>query len=122
MKEQIEMSPKYISILISIFLLIVVFSFLFFIKKNKTHNREIKELIRMELNGRINILENINRGSYNLKIGTYKIHSLPIAFEIEKYNIQIGDSVSKEANSRIIKFYKNKNGVFEKYCEYNILF
>jgi len=99
-----------------------VFSFLFFIKKNKTHNREIKELIRMELNGRINILENINRGSYNLKIGTYKIHSLPIAFEIEKYNIQIGDSVSKEANSRIIKFYKNKNGVFEKYCEYNILF
>ena len=122
MKEQIEMSPKYFSILISILLLIVVFSFLVFMTKKKTHDREIKELIRIELNGRINVLDNMNRGSCDLKIGTYKIHSLPIAFEIEKYNIQIGDSVSKEADNTTMKFYKNKNGVFEKYCEYKILF
>lgn len=115
------MHPKYIIILIAILLIWVIFSFSFFRKNYLHQKREIKRLKSQKINGQINILENKNRGSYNLQIGNYKINSLPIAYEVDKYNIQLGDSVSKEANSTLMIFYKNKNGSFEKYCEYEII-
>ena len=121
MKEQIPISPKYIIAFIVVLLIGAVIAFLYFRKNYIHHKREINALIGKEINGQINILENKNRGSYNLKIGDYEINSLPIAYEVEKYNIQLGDSVRKKANSRIMIFYKNKNGVFEKHCEYEII-
>lgn len=121
MKEQVQIPTKYIISLIVVLLIGVIIAFLYF-RKNYFHNKkETNALIRKEVSGQINMLENINRGSYNLKIGDYKINSLPIAYEVEKYNIQLGDSVRKEANSRIMIFYKNTNGSFEKYCEYEII-
>ncbi|MEN9639360.1 MAG: hypothetical protein RLZZ262_1228 [Bacteroidota bacterium] len=113
-------SPKYVGISAAVFLFVVVFAFLFFRKNQIAHQRETKELIGKELYGKIKILENMNRGSYDLKIDNYEIRSLPIAFEIQQYNIQVGDSMSKEANSNIIKFYKIKNGTFEKCFDYEI--
>lgn len=53
-------------------------------------------------------MENKNSGTYNLIIGIYEIRSLPIAFEVQKYNIEVGDSETKEANSKIMKFYKKR--------------
>ena len=116
------MSHKYTSVLYAIFLVVLVFAFLFFRKNYVAHKREKKELINKELKGKIIHLENMNRGSYDLKINNYEIRSLEIGFEVQKYNIQIGDSVSKEANSNIMTFYKNRNGIFEEYCKYEILF
>lgn len=121
MKEGISISVKYIIISIVILLTGVAITFLYLRKNYLHHKNEINDLISREINGQINILKNKNRGSYDLKIGDYKINSLPIAYEVEKYNIQLGDSVRKEANSRIMIFYKNIHGVFEKYCEYEIV-
>jgi predicted membrane protein len=121
MKEQIQMPTKYIIILGAIFLIGAIIAFFYFRKNHLYHKREISDLVSKELNGQINILENRNRGSYNLQIGNYKINSLPIAFEVEKYKIKLGDSISKEANSHIMIFYRNKNGTLEKYCEYEII-
>ena len=120
MKEQIQISSKYIFVLVTIFILIVITAFLFFRKNYLSHKKEIMELISKEIKGEISDLKNENRGSYYIKIKNYKIHSLPIAFEIEKYNIQVGDSVSKKANSNIMTFYKNNNGTFKKCCDYKI--
>ncbi|MBO9634968.1 MAG: hypothetical protein J7578_17795 [Chitinophagaceae bacterium] len=121
MKEVNSISVKYIVILIIVLLIGVAIAFLYLRKNYLLHKNEINDLISKEVNGQINILKNKNRGSYNLRIGNYEINSLPIAYEVEKYNIQLGDSVRKEANSRIMIFYKNINGVFEKNCEYKIL-
>lgn len=63
----------------------------------------------------------MNRGINSIQLSTSdKVPNLRIGWEIEKYNIQIGDSVSKEANSKIMVFYKLKSGVYVKYCEYEI--
>lgn len=124
MKEPIQMPFKYVIFFIVLFLISIIFAIIFFRNNYVEYKKEITELIEKEIQGKIKNLKNENRGSYYIEISTLngdiKIHSLPIAWEIEKYNIQIGDSVSKEANSKIMSFYKAKNGVFEKCCDYEI--
>jgi predicted membrane protein len=124
MKDPIQMPFKYVIFFIFLFLLSIIFAIVFFSNNYVEHKKEIKELIEKEIQGKIQGLKNENRGSYYIEVstlnGNFKIHSLPIAWEIEEYNIQIGDSISKESNSRIMTFYKAKNGVFEKCCDYEI--
>jgi hypothetical protein len=124
MKEPIQMPFKYIIFFITLFLISIVFAIVFFRNNYLKHENVITELIEKEIQGKIKGLKNENRGSYYIEISTLngdiKIHSLPIAWEIEEYNIQIADSVSKEANSKIMTFYKFKNGAYEKCCEYEI--
>ena len=115
---------KYVIFLIVLFLISIVFAIIFFRNNYVEYEKEITVLIEKEIHGKIKNLKNENRGSYNIEISTLngdiKIHSLPIAWEIVEYNIQIGDSVSKETNSKIMSFYKTKNGVFKKCCDYKI--
>ena len=115
-----QISSKFGFGLIALFLAGVITAFLFFRKSYLNHNKDMTVLVGKELKGRISDLKNQNRGSYYVEIKNDKIHSLPIAFEIEKFNIQVGDSISKEAKSNIMTFYKNKNGTFIKCCDFEI--
>lgn len=102
----------------------VIVAVIYFTTNYKKFKSEISILISQEINGIIKSMKDENRGSYFLEIQTtkedLKIHSLPIAWEVKKFNIQIGDSVSKEANSKIMIFYKLKNGVSQKLCEFEM--
>ncbi len=124
MKESIKMLFKYVIVFIALFLILIMFATVFFRNNYLKHEKEITGVIRKEIQGKIKDLKNENRGSYYVAISTLKedikIHSLPIAWEIEKYNIQVGDSVSKEANSKLMTFYKFKIGAYEKCCTYEI--
>ena len=118
------MPAKYIIFLIALFLISAISAIVFFRDNYIKQTKKITEVIKKEIQGKIKDLKNENRGSYYIEISTMteeiKVHSLPIAWEIEKYNIQIGDSLSKEADSRIMTFYKFKNGAYKKCCEYKI--
>ncbi|MFM2387752.1 MAG: hypothetical protein RL660_2509 [Bacteroidota bacterium] len=118
--ERIRRNTKYSNTIYVVFVIVILLAFLYFRKNYLHHKQEVKTLISKELSGKLNTLDNINRGSYNLKIGDYTIHSLPIADDVKKFNIQLGDSVRKEANSTKMVFYKKTNGTFENYCEYII--
>jgi len=124
MKEEIQLPTKYIILIIVIFISIVIGAVVFFTRNYLSHKDELNSMIPKEIKGRIVALKDENRGSYYLEIETlketHKIHSLPIAWEIKEYNIQVGDSISKEANSRMMLFYKLKNGIYEKCCEFEM--
>ena len=115
---------KYVIFFIALFVISIILAIMFFRNNYLKHKNVIAEIINKEIHGKIQGLRNENRGSYYVEISTLngdiKIHSLPIAWEIEEYNIQIGDSVSKEANSKLMTFYKFKDGAYKKCCEYEI--
>lgn len=109
--------------LIVIYVSIFISGIVFFTRKYLEHKEKIKIFIGKEVKGRIIALKDINRGSYIISIKTFNDtinQSLGIAWHIEKYNIQVGDSVSKEANSRIMIFYRTKGGKFKEYLKYEI--
>ena len=107
-----------------IFVSIVIGAIVFFTRNYLSYKEELNSLIAKEINGHIVALKDENRGSYYIEIETlketYKIHSLPIAWEIKEYNIQVGDSISKEANSKTMIFYKLKDGIYKECCKYKI--
>lgn len=121
MNEEIPLQTKYLIIIIIITVILALF---FFTRKHIDYEDELNSLIAKEVNGSIIALKDKGRGTYYLEIktlsGVFEISSLPIAWEVEKYNIQVGDSLSKKANSKKMFFYKKKNGIYIKYCDYEI--
>ena len=120
MKTQIEIPPKLKLSITIIFVVSIVVAFFFFRSKYLIYRQSITELISQEINGRVINLKAEGKGSYFVDFGTAQIHSLPIAFQIEKYNITIGDSVYKMKGSTTIIFFKTKNGKTQKNYEYEI--
>lgn len=122
MREEINLPAKYIVLIVVVFISIVIGAVVFFTRNYLNNKEELNSLVGKEIKGRIDALKDENRGSYYIEVKTleetYKIHSLPIAWEIKEYNIQVGDSISKEADSKTITFYKVKNGSYEKCCDY----
>lgn len=102
------------------FIILSIFSFFLSILLGNYYENtnEYKSLVKKEIKGRIIDMKDESKGSYYLKIkslkSTSELHSLPIAWDVEEYNIQIGDSVCKEAKSKKIAFYKLKNGIYKK--------
>lgn len=118
------MPAKYIVLIVVVFISVVIGAVVFFTRNYLNNKEELNSLVGKEIKGRIVALKDENRGSYYIEVKTleetYKIHSLPIAWEIKEYNIQVGDSISKEADSKAITFYKVKNGSYEKCCDYEM--
>lgn len=85
---------------------------------------EYKSLVKKVIKGRIIDIKDETRGSYYLKIKSsesiFELQNLPMAWEVEEYNIQIGDSISKDAKSKKNVIYKQKDGRFKKICEFEI--
>ena len=119
MIEKLDKKSK-IKFLIIGFVILSIFSFFLSIVLGNYYENtyEYKSLVKKEIKGRIIDMKDESRGSYYLKIKCLKsiseLHSLPIAWDVEEYNIQIGDSVCKEAKSKKIAFYKLKNGIYKK--------
>lgn len=101
---------KFMPFLITIYVIVVGCALGYFYNNYRKHQEDIKNLVKEKLNGRIKTLTNLHRGSFFIEIKTqnqtFEKHSLPIASYVEKYNIKVGDSVSKEENDRKLYFYK----------------
>jgi len=124
MKEELAIPKNYLIGLFSILVILAIIAVIVLSKNYFKYRAKTNTLIGQEINGVIKSMKDESRGSYFLEIKTEKellsIHSLPVAWEVQKYNIQVGDSVSKKANSRIMNFYKLKNGAMEKVCEFEM--
>lgn len=106
-------------------LLAFLFWGVFFWKGEKKFDKMTLEFTNKKINGIISKSNEKNRGFHLLEIydktnNSTLSYSLPKSWFFKENKIQVGDSVSKEANSKIMIFYKNKNGTFEKCCEYEI--
>jgi hypothetical protein len=124
MKEQFDIPKYYVIIIFCILTVMVIIAAAILSKNYFKYKAAADALVGLEINGVIQSLKDEGRGSYFLEIKTekelLKIHSLPVAWEVKNYNIQIGDSVSKKANSRVMIFYKLKDGTMKKACTFEI--
>jgi hypothetical protein len=117
LKKPINFTTIWIVICAFIASCVIVWS----INNYSEHQSALKFFAEKEVKGKITALKNEKRGSYFIEIDDlitkHQMHSLRIGWAVEEYNISVGDSVSKDANSKRMVFYKLKNGVFEKLCE-----
>lgn len=124
MKQQLPIPTKYLIPIFGFFLVIVIIIASMFSKNYLSNKAKINALVGQQINGVIQLMKDEGRGAYFLaiktKTDTLRIHSLPLGYEVENCNIKVGDSISKNANSRIINFYKFKNNLPEKYCEFTM--
>ncbi len=125
MKEIIHLPKKYNYILIIGFTAIVVTLIVFFTINAIKYDHMLETLQNSEFNGLIKDSKKEPRDFYYIMIKdniskTCLKYSLPTSWFFLVNKIQIGDSVSKNANSKMITFYKLKNGVFEKCCDYEV--
>lgn len=80
------------------------------------------DFFKQEVNGILIRSKDIYRGMFKLTIRQHHTeeevtYSLSISKFLRDYNIQIGDSISKDANSRTIEFFRKSNGTFSKCCD-----
>jgi hypothetical protein len=109
MKENIKISKTANRILISIFLLVILSAVIFFTRNWLRWDKEIDSLKAEKINSKIVELKDLQRGSYliGLKVGSNTIQfSLPIAFEVRRDHIQVGDSLSKPAGSKTCEIFR----------------
>ena len=73
---------------------------------------ELNEFRKLNINSRMLELKDLNRGNHLLKIvvnnDTLEF-SLPISYDVKKYRVLTGDSISKNANSGKFDIYRNAN-------------
>lgn len=125
MKEFIKIPSKYYILMLAILVAWIIFWKVYF-KNNEIESKaNLKRIVGEEVNGIIQESEENNRGFKSFTIRDNHTKSkrklnLHITWFYEENNIQVNDSVSKTANSKIITFYKLKNGVYEECCEYEI--
>jgi len=123
MKERI---PRLVYFMVfPIGLLALASIYLYDRKQISDYELELKTLKSKEINGIILDNGHPNRGYSNFTVNdaisnSKLFYTLAITWFYEENNIQVNDSVSKTANSKIITFYKLKNSVYEECCEYEI--
>lgn len=103
-----------------IFISAIVGSALFFARNFFRHQEELKQFLKTDVQGIIIKLDDLTRGSFSIEIrdnnNNYILPELPIAFAVKKYNVKVGDSLSKHANSKFITVYKLNNRIYEERC------
>lgn len=124
MKQVVHLSRKYNILLIAIFAVAALSMIIFFIKKSVDHSEAVEVLVKREVNGTIIGMRDQQRGSYYLKIktstDTVEINSLPIAWNIKQYGLQVGDSVAKATYGRTMFFYGLKDGKYQLLFKQNL--
>jgi hypothetical protein len=107
-----------------LFLFFFVFIVLIIVRKNNKRYDEVRMLVEMKLDGRIVKIVDTKRDTYHLQIKSkdtiYHIRGLPFDYYKKKYNVVIGDSISKESKSKVITFYKLNNGMYVKMFNYEL--
>lgn len=124
MKEPLNISPKYTYMILSIFALVAIIGLSYLINRSIKYDNDLYLLRKSEIKGTIIGLTDKGRGYCYMKIkkseDAINQYSLSIAWEVKQYGIQIGDSVSKEANSDTMVFYKFRNSNYHKICKYKM--
>ncbi len=115
-----NVSKKIVFSLFVFMLLIILIASYIFIDQTIKYNNELSLFQKNELGGKISKITSEGKGLITLEIDGKKICTLPIAYEVEKFNIRIGDSLLKKPNSSILTIYKSKEINFEKLCEIQI--
>ena len=116
MRQQYLFSRKASIIIYCVFGIIILSAVIFFGSRYRQSQKEIAQLIKQKVNGKILSVDDLGRGSISLILLTdsntrYITTGLPIAWEIEKFEIRKGDSLYKNCNSNKIFFFrKTPNG------------
>lgn len=106
------------------FVAMLIIGVVYFTSKFKYFADLERSLIPIRFIGRIDSMRNLNRGSYYVKIVTkdsvIELQSLPIAYDVNRTNLRIGDSVAKERQSEKIFFFRRDLGKRLELFEYQI--
>lgn len=75
------------------------------------------EFIKKDLSGRLIKLEDITHGRFYIYVkenetGDTLRYALRLSKFLREHDVQVGDSISKIANSNLVWFYKKRNGKF----------
>lgn len=118
---KIEKWDLFIGLLYLSFFIFIVITFA---RKNNKHYDELRKLAEMKLNGRIVEILDTKRDTYHLQIKSkdtiYHLRGIPFGWYEEKYNVVIGDSISKAPKSKVITFFKLKNGKYAEMFNYEL--
>src|SRR5690242_7646803 len=109
---------KYYKVVIFLFFSAIIIGLVFFIHNYYQYQYDLKLIIAKDIKAIVTKSKEESRGFFNIELennnGVKIRYSLPQSWFFLKNHIQAQDSVSKEANSKIMTFYKLKDGVYEK--------
>lgn len=107
--KKIKFIPLYIIFVLSLILCFFIYTY----HAYKKYDNAILNLKRSKIDGRIEKLIEEGRGYSLIVISTNnsltKI-SLPISWDVDHFNIQVGDSLRKKPYDGSIYFYQSTNG------------
>lgn len=115
--------------LIIIAILVITYLFLSYIHDfNSLKRRNENKLIfyKMEANGILFGFKDESRGSVKVEYiksdGSYhELPLLPIVYDVNKFNIEVGDSMTKRMNSGSLAFYKKGDASWDYCCSVEVL-
>lgn len=123
MKNPAIISKKWLTVIYSIWGLIVIYAVIFFIQKHSTWKREITIFKSKEIHSRIFELRNLNRGTFLIRVfidNELKSFDLPISHEVDKYKIIPGDSLTKKSNFDTFEIFRTDSFGVNKICNIKI--
>lgn len=125
MKETKNLPNKYNYILIIGFSIFFMMLIIYFTINRLKYEDELAAIHKLKINGLITESKDERRGFYFIRIKdniskTNLDYSLPSSWFFINNKIQISDSVYKDANSKVMTFYKYTNGQYKKCCDYEI--
>jgi hypothetical protein len=112
MKEYWNISKKTNYLILLPFVIAVIFTAIYFTKNWIEWKNEKQSFKDTKINSRIIGLRNLNRGNYEIQLnvnGKVMNFDLPIAYEVEKDSIAIGDSLAKESMNGKFEVYRIKD-------------
>lgn len=98
---------------------------IFFLKGDNKFDKMVADFSKRKFNGVILKSQEKDRGFHIIEIkdeisNSLLEYNIPKSWFFKENNIQPGDRVSKEPNSKIMTFYKFKNDRYEKCCDYEL--
>lgn len=123
MKKSIITSRKWLTVIYLIWSLIIIYAIIYFTHKYYKSQKETTLFKRQEIHSRIIELRNFNRGYFLIRVlvdKEYKSFDLPISYEVDKYKIIVGDSLSKKCNSDVIDIFRADRSGIHKICRIEI--
>ena len=105
-------------------LLVTLIIYSYYSTMIKFENME-NAIIKAEINGLLINVKNVNKGNYYIEIKDSKTKivypcDLPLASFVSENNIQLNDSISKEAKNDSLTFYRKVENKYQPCCIYEI--
>ena len=97
---------------------------IYFTSRHRYFTDQERRLIPIHFVGRIDSLRDLTRGSYYMKVVTQdsviELQNLPLAYDVNRTKLRIGDSASKERYSDKILFFRTDSGKRSELFDYQI--